>query len=317
MHGCAARPYWLLPVMLSWLLAGCGTAMTHRVDTDRFVTRAELEQIIRDAMDGGDELSAASLHDAIRRAEQSSGGTDDLIRRVHDALDTGKHHTSPSATRQLEATLRMIDRAIEVSITNLSNARTIGYQRRMVQVKDDGASFEVTLDREQGDPIRTDRDFDLMIRGEGYFVVNTTGGKQAYTRAGNFFLNQEGQFVLGNSDGLVVEPILHIPIEASDLAVSSDGVVSAHLPGDAHRVELGRIRLARFANADGLKADGALLRETPASGPPIMGDPGSDDLGTILQHTLENSNVDLSAELRQILMLRRWSRTVARALDHP
>ena len=46
-----------------------------------------------------------------------------------------------------------------------------------------------------GDLMQTGNDFDLAIEGNGFFQVTLPGGKQAFTRAGNFERDQQGQMV--------------------------------------------------------------------------------------------------------------------------
>ncbi|MEL6795585.1 MAG: flagellar hook-basal body complex protein, partial [Planctomycetota bacterium] len=50
----------------------------------------------------------------------------------------------------------------------------------------------------QGAPITTDRQLDVMIEGQGFFQVGIENGATAYTRAGNFSLNADGEIVLAN-----------------------------------------------------------------------------------------------------------------------
>jgi flagellar basal-body rod protein FlgG len=73
-----------------------------------------------------------------------------------------------------------------------------------------------------------------------------------------------------------------------------------HLPG------VGNIDLADFINEAGLIAIGRnLFRETEASGTAVIGTPGSDGLGTLLQGYIENSNVNLVEELTQRITTQR------------
>jgi flagellar basal-body rod protein FlgG len=66
------------------------------------------------------------------------------------------------------------------------------------------------------------------------------------------------------------------------------------------------MELARFINPAGLSAIGHnLYRETPASGSPITGTPGSEGLGTLDQGYLEASNVSVVDEMVNMIMAQR------------
>ena len=47
----------------------------------------------------------------------------------------------------------------------------------------------------QGSLINTDKELDMAVRGEGFFVINLPDGRTAYTRDGSFELNSSGDLV--------------------------------------------------------------------------------------------------------------------------
>jgi flagellar basal-body rod protein FlgG len=76
--------------------------------------------------------------------------------------------------------------------------------------------------------------------------------------------------------------------------------------GDTAPTELGTIQLATFINPTGLEAIGDnLFRETGASGTPTVNNPGTDDMGTLLQGYLESSNVNVVEELVNMIETQR------------
>ncbi len=165
-------------------------------------------------------------------------------------------------------------------------------------------------DFSQGAPITTNRDLDLMIEGQGFFKVtveNSLGGGVAYTRAGNFALNANGEIVLANDQGRKLDPNITIPSDAiPPLKVSADGKVSVLQPGATQATEVGQIQLATFVNPAGLKQIGEnLFVETEASGAPQEGDPGVDNRGRLRQNILEGSNVDPTFELIEMIRTQR------------
>ena len=85
-----------------------------------------------------------------------------------------------------------------------------------------------------GSPIETGRQLDLMVNGNGFFQVSILpeiGQGIGFTRAGNFFVNRDGDVVLGNSDGPRLEPPITVPADTLRIEVSADGNILAFLPG--------------------------------------------------------------------------------------
>jgi len=165
-----------------------------------------------------------------------------------------------------------------------------------------------SINQEQGSPIESNRDGDMMIRGRGFFQVSlpNQGEGIGYTRAGNFFVNQDGELVLGSGDGPRLEPAITIPTDALRFEVTEDGTVNAFLPGQAEPSNVGQIELASFVNPNGLKAIGSnLYLPTAASGPSTNGTPGDQGFGSILHHYTEASNVDPVRELVDLIKTQR------------
>jgi len=165
------------------------------------------------------------------------------------------------------------------------------------------------LDPAVGSPIETGRDLDVMIEGKGFFQVATrpdVGDGVGYTRAGNFFVNSEGDVVLGNSNGPRLVPPINVPEDAISVAISPDGVVQVELPGEVELQEIGTLQLASFVNTPGLTSIGGnLFIESEASGPPIVGAPGEGTFGSVLHKFLESSNVDPVRELVTMIKTQR------------
>ena len=159
-------------------------------------------------------------------------------------------------------------------------------------------------DFSEGDYNVTDRQLDISIQGKGFFQVVQADGSMAYTRDGSFQLNSQGQLVTSN--GLLVQPGINIDNDSVEIFVSEDGVVSVVKSGQAERQEVGVINIAGFINPTGLDALGQnIFAETNASGPPIVGAPGTDSLGTLGQGMLEASNVNSIEELVNMITTQR------------
>lgn len=164
------------------------------------------------------------------------------------------------------------------------------------------------LSFEQGAPLTTNQEKDLMIEGLGFFQVTVEDalGGIAYTRAGNFALNSDGELVLANDVGRRLEPSITIPDDAIKIEVTNDGRVMVLQPGEVEPTEVGQIQIAAFVNPQGLKQIGEnLYTQTEASGDPIVGNPSEDNLGSIRQGLLEASNVDPTRELVELIRTQR------------
>ena len=152
----------------------------------------------------------------------------------------------------------------------------------------------------QGDFQTTDNPLDWAIEGDGFFQVALPNGDPAYTRAGAFKLNENGEIV--TSDGNKIDGLAAIPPEAIGITVASDGEVTYQTAGTAAANSVGRIQLVRFQNPAGLRAMGKnMMLETEASGTPNTGNPGEDGFGTIGQGMLESSNVSVVEEIIQMV----------------
>lgn len=162
----------------------------------------------------------------------------------------------------------------------------------------------ISTDVAQGSLDETGADLDLAIEGRGYFEVELPSGDSAYTRDGGFKLTGDGLVV--TSDGYPLIPEITMPEDATDLDINASGEIYAFFDNDPVPQLLGQITLATFVNEKGLEAIGSnLFRETSASGSPQVGDPNIDGRGTIRQGYLEQSSVDVVAEITELIEAQR------------
>ena len=157
---------------------------------------------------------------------------------------------------------------------------------------------------EQGNLNVTNNSYDLAINGRGYFQVQQADGTTAYTRAGSFQLNQNGQLV--TSDGLQILPAITVPQNAVTVTVNASGQVLATVDGQATQQTWGQLQIATFTNPAGLDAIGnSLMKETDASGAAVVGNPQAAGFGNLVQGSLENSNVDIVSEITDLISAQR------------
>ncbi len=156
----------------------------------------------------------------------------------------------------------------------------------------------------QGNLIQTNNTYDTAIQGRGFFQILKPNGDIAYTRNGEFQVNSAGQLV--NSSGYRVQPDIIIPENALSVTIGTDGVVSVTQPGNPTPAQVGVIQIADFVNPAGLQSIGGnLYVETGASGAPVVGSPDSSNLGSLIQGSVESSNVNVVEELVNMIETQR------------
>ncbi len=215
---------------------------------------------------------------------------------------------------------------VDVISNNLANINTTGFKRGRANFEDlmyqqinspgtqNSAGNQVPngiqvglgvraagVDRIQaeGNFQQTGNPLDLAIEGRGFIQILMPSGELAYTRGGSLSINSLGQLV--TQDGYPTIPTLTIPQNAMSVTITPDGSISVVQPGNISTI-LGQIQLADFANPAGLTGIGQnLLQQSVSSGPPIVGAPGVNGLGTVAQGTLETSNVSAVEEMVNLI----------------
>ena len=217
---------------------------------------------------------------------------------------------------------------IAVISNNLANASTVGFKKSRAVFEDLlyqtinqpggrsaqdtempsglmlGAGTKVVATQKihtQGDMLTTDNSLDLMVQGEGFFEILLPDGSSAYSRNGQFTMDEEGNLVTPGA-GYPLEPQITVPQDATQIIVSQDGEVSVRLQGEAENAVIGQINLINFINPTGLQPVGQnLYIETAVSGDPQEGIPGLEGYGMIVQGALETSNVNTTEELVNLI----------------
>ncbi|AFI06701.1 flagellar basal-body rod protein FlgG [Helicobacter cetorum] len=156
----------------------------------------------------------------------------------------------------------------------------------------------------QGSPKETENNLDVAITGKGFFQVQLPDGTTAYTRSGNFKLDDQGNLV--TSEGYLLIPQITLPEDTTQVNIGVDGTVSVTQGLQTTSNVIGQITLANFVNPAGLHSMGDnLFAITNASGDAIVGVPDSQGLGKLRQGFLELSNVKLVEEMTDLITAQR------------
>ena len=150
----------------------------------------------------------------------------------------------------------------------------------------------------------TYRPLDVSIQGVGFIPVQNPAGEVLYTRRGRLHVDADG--VLQLSSGHHVIPQITVPNQTSNISITPNGEVRVTLSGAAEEVILGQIQVVNFQNPQGLLALGdGVYRATPATGAPIQSVPGENGTGTLLQGSLEASNVNVANRMVDMITTQR------------
>ena len=135
------------------------------------------------------------------------------------------------------------------------------------------------------------------------YVVPATGGSAAASMAINVAYGNSTQFGGGFSQNFIQNGFT--TGEYASMSIGTDGSVVANYTNGVTQV-MGYVALADFNNLQGLQpVGGNAWAETANSGQPILGTPGSNGLATIKGQSVEESNVDMSQELVNMIIAQR------------
>lgn len=233
------------------------------------------------------------------------------------------------------------DKNIATIANNLANVSTTGYKKGRAVFEDliyqnysqagaqSSESTQVPMGINMGSGVRlsatqkmfnqgaiqnTGNTYDVAIQGNGFLRVLLPDGTEAYTRDGNLTLDAQGQLVTAGS-GYVIQPPITIPEQVLQVSISKDGIVSATVPGGPPS-QIGTLQLSNFVNPAGLQPMGQnLFLETLASGAAQTDNPGNSGLGTLLQNSLEASNVNVVEELVNMIQAQRSYEITAKSIQ--
>jgi len=176
----------------------------------------------------------------------------------------------------------------------------------------------------------TNRDLDLAIEGNGFFMVSQDGADMRfYTRDGAFYRDYEGNLVnaggyrvmgyeADNAGAVTVDEAnlttLSIPnkkdfgageVDLQTFAIDGSGIIKGvYSDGTSHT--LGQLALSKFDNPEGLeKVGNNNYRASNNSGAPQTLVANTNGYGIVRQGVLEMSNVDLANEFTELIVTSR------------
>lgn len=202
-----------------------------------------------------------------------------------------------------------------VHSNNLANINTSGFKADFAQARSMGVYYgdghptrayalaEVpATDFSSGELVRTGRDLDIAVEGNGFITVQAPDGQEAFTRAGSLYVDSVGMLRTGN--GLPVMgnggPVAIPESEKIDIAI--DGTISIIPLGQAKEgiVQIDRIKLVNPPIESLVKSEDGLIRPRVPDG-----DVAPDAGVRVASGVLESSNVNAVNELTSVLELAR------------
>ncbi len=228
------------------------------------------------------------------------------------------------------AGLDTFNEALSIVSDNIANANTTGWKSNTVDFGDlvsgliatsDGVPttqgvgssvLGVTSDFTTGAEIQTGNWSDLMNQGTGFFAVqNPASNAVSYTRDGSFELNSAGLLTDMKGDDVLDSAGNTITVAAgtTDLSFDQFGNLSGVLTGATTATYIDTVGVTTFSNPNGLIREGnndyaaGANVGTVTVANPIAGANGatSDTAGTVISGALEGSNVDLTAQMVNLI----------------
>lgn len=200
-----------------------------------------------------------------------------------------------------------------INSNNLANASTAGFRADFESISSHPvygqtypsrvyASVEDTgVDFSQGSIVRTGRELDVAINGDGWFAVQAPDGTEAYTRAGDLRIDNFGQLttgaghlLLGNGGPIAVPP-------HGKLEIGADGTISIQPLGQPVNslAVIDRIKLVNPPITQLQKGTDGLLRFGANQ------EADADAGVSVVSGSLESSNVNTVGAMIRMLELAR------------
>jgi len=241
---------------------------------------------------------------------------------------------------------------LDVSSNNIANAQTDTFKKSRVNFHDiytlsptqlpgisigDGSNVAtINQNFSQGSLISTINTLDLAISGDGFYVMQDKNNKDFYSRVGQFQLADDGLLINSDGDRVMGAKGVAIPNngpyelesvkinrtigqspegDLSSIDIGKDGVVSA-VYNNGHIEKVATLILVKFNNPQGLTQLGdTKYLKTTSSGPEMANRPGYGGLGSLRSGAIEQSNVDVTTELVDLIEAQRNFQSNSKAIE--
>jgi len=222
--------------------------------------------------------------------------------------------------------LQSQQRALDIIAGNIANINTPAFKRSEVRFSEVLASHadadvpradmaEMPLDSagviadatpmidQAGDLQVTGHAMDLAIEGAGFIELMGPEGQTLLWRGGTLKVGDDG--MLATATGIPLKAAITVPDDATAITIGNDGIVRAQTGTATTPTELGQISLVKASDMTALRQlDGGLYRVddgihvTDAK-------PGEDGTGMLIQGSIERSNVEMTSEMVQLMLVQR------------
>lgn len=223
--------------------------------------------------------------------------------------------------------LQAQQRALDMIAGNIANINTPAFKRTEVRFSQVLASQSdpdvpaaqlayvpvnaaaVTVDGavmtdETGPLQATGHAMDVAIDGRGFIELMGPEGQTMLWRGGTLHVGEDGLLTAPN--GMALKAAITVPDDAGALTIGTDGIVrTAATDGTISATELGHISLVRVDDAASLQSlDGGIYRLSDDART-TDAQPGEDGTGMMVQGSIERSNVQMSDEMVQMMLVQR------------
>jgi len=156
---------------------------------------------------------------------------------------------------------------------------------------------------DQGTLNATGQALDVAVNGDGFFEVLGPSGQMLLWRGGTLEVNSDGYLAANN--GMALKQLISVPQNASQVTIGTDGTVTALIGTNTTPTRLGQIGLAQVRDTSTLGNYGSGLYTATDPSSLQASTSGEDGAGTIIQGSLETSNVQLTDEMTSLLLIQR------------
>lgn len=213
--------------------------------------------------------------------------------------------------------LRTQQQALDAIAGNIANVNTVAYKRSnlnfadLVAVPADGDNDAVSsvslitrpMVDQQGQIQSTGNALDVAINGNGFVELMGASGNTLLWRGGTLQVEEDG--TLATANGYPLKTSITVPRGASSLTINPDGKVYATLGSATTATQLGQIELVDVPDSVQIQRLDAGIYAVSDTSQLTQALPGEESLGTLVQGSQEQSNVDLNTEMVNLLISQR------------